>query len=129
MNWLGAGLLSFLAAVCGAVLGALAHVGLRGHGVDLPPVVGLLAGLVVALASGEKSGMRGVLVASFSIWAGASAEVLASPGQGFISGLARFHEGLGPLRALAFLGCAALGLLLGSRGYATLGRQGWTTHR
>jgi hypothetical protein len=114
VNWLGAGLASFFAAVVGALVGALTYTTLRRSGVDFPPIVGLLAGLAAALASGEKSGMRGVLVGSLGIWASAMAEVFASPSHGIVSDLAGFHERLGLVNGLAYAACGAVAAFVGS---------------
>lgn len=115
MNWLGAGFASVLAAVLGALVGAFVHFEARRHGVDFPPIVGLVAGVATALASNEKSGMRGVLVASLAVWATALAEVFALPRRGIVSDLITFHERLGGLHVLGYLACAAGAALLASR--------------
>lgn len=115
MNWLGGGLFSFLAAAVGALLGAFVHFGARRHGIDFPPIVGVFAGLAAALASRERSGLRGALVASLAVWAAALAEVLAAPRSGVLSDMVAFHQRLGLLETLAYAACAAIGVLLASR--------------
>ena len=115
MNWLGGGLLSFLAAALGALVGAVVHFVARRHGLDFPPVVGILSGLAAALASRERSGLRGALVASLAVWAAALAEVLAVPHRGVLADMVAFHRRLGSVEALAYVACAAIGVLLASR--------------
>jgi hypothetical protein len=116
MNWLGAGLATLLAALCGVTLGGIVHFEARRHGLDFPPLVGLLAGMACALASRGKSGLRGAFVASLSVWAAALAEVLARPVRGVIRDILAFHERLGLVSVLAYLACAGVAALLGARG-------------
>ena len=115
MNWLGAGLASLLAALLGALAGAFAHFEGRRHGIDFPPIVGVMAGLAAALASTSKSGLRGVLVASLAVWAAAIAEVLASPTRGVVADIVHFHERLGFTRGASYVGCAVVAALLAAR--------------
>lgn len=115
MNWLGAGLAGVFAAVLGAVVGALAHVEARRHGIDLPLVVGLVAGLAAAFVSIRRSGLRGVLVASLAIWAAALAEVIAEPSRGLLHDLFAFHERLAPGRAVAYAVTFVLTVYVASR--------------
>lgn len=115
MNWLGAGLASLVAAAFGAALGGLVHAEARRHGVDAPMLVGVAAGLFAALASTQKSGMRGVLVASIAVWAAAVAEVTSEPWRGALRDLVFFHERLGPGRLVAYVTTALLALYIGSR--------------
>lgn len=115
MNWLGAGLTSLAAALLGALVGALAHFEGRRHGIDLPFVVGITAGLAAALASTSKSGLRGMLVASLAVWTAALAEVLESPTDGIVTDIVRFNERLGFARGASYVGCAVVALVLASR--------------
>lgn len=116
VNWLGASLRAFLAALLGAALGAaLAQHVARRYGLDLPPLVGMFTGAAAAAASRGKSGLRGMLVASLAVWAAAIAEVAAAPSRGLSADLAGFHERLRPIRVLAYVACAAVAGLLGSR--------------
>ena len=114
MNWLGAGLPSFVAALIGAIVGALAHVAARRHGIDVPPVVGVVAGISCALASRRRSGMRGVLVASLVVWAAALAEVLAEPSRGLWLDIVDFSARLDLTRTVAFAASALAAWVLAS---------------
>lgn len=117
MNWLGAGAVSLLASILGALVGGLVHFVLRRHvGVDAPPIVGLMSGACAALVSRDRSGLRGTFVGSLSVWAAAISEVVAAPtGRGLFQDLIAFHERLGVLRTALYLVCALCGVILGSR--------------
>lgn len=115
MNWLGAGLTSLLGALLGALAGALAHGALFARGVDVPPLVALLAGLGALLGARERSVLRGVFVASLAVWAGATAEVVARPSRGLFADLLHFSERLTALRFALYVVTAALGVVLASR--------------
>ncbi len=126
MNWLGAGLPSFLAALFGATLGALLHAVLLRHGFDFPPIIALLASVCAVLPSKAASGLRGILVASFSCWAGALVEVLARPERGVWLDLVHFSDRLTVLRFALYLACAVLGIVVASRarpGASAVGTQ------
>jgi hypothetical protein len=115
MNWLGAGLPSFLAALFGAVLGAYLHGVLLQHGLDFPPLIALLASVCAILPSKDSSGLRGILVASLSCWAGAIVEVLQSPRRGLFWDLVHFNDRLTIGRFFLYVGCALVGIFLASR--------------
>lgn len=115
MNWLGAGVPTFLVSLLGAALGAFVHALLLRHGVDFPPIIALLASICAVLASRETSGMRGVVVASFSCWAGALVEVIAQPTRGVFWDLVHFSERLTALRLILYIACAVLGVVVASR--------------
>lgn len=115
MNWLGAGLPSFVLSLFGAALGAWLHLLLLGHGIDFPPVIALVASILAVLPSKESSGLRGILVASFSCWAGAIAEVLTAPRAGLFSDLIHFSDRLTIGRFFLYVGCALVGIFLASR--------------
>ena len=119
MNWLGAGLPSFLASILGAVLGAYVHGVLLRHGIDLPPLIALIASICAILPSKEPSGLRGILVASFSCWAGAIVECLQAPRAGLFSDLVHFSDRLSIGRFFLYAGCAVLGIVLASRARPT----------
>ncbi|HEY8078341.1 MAG TPA: hypothetical protein VIF62_29635 [Labilithrix sp.] len=116
MNWLGIDLRGFVGAMVGCVLGALLFVWLRARGVDLPPLVGLAAGFGAMAASRYASTTRGLVIGSIAVWACAIAEIRATPIGGLFSDIVSFHERLGALRLLGYVGCAVLAILLGSRG-------------
>lgn len=115
MNWLGAGLPSFLASLLGAALGGWLHSLLLRHGVDLPPVIALAASLAAMFASKEASGLRGILVASFSCWTGAIVEVLRAPREGLFWDLVHFSDRLTLGRFALYVGCAVVGIFVASR--------------
>jgi hypothetical protein len=121
VNWLGAGLPSFLAAVFGTIIGALLHFEGQRRGIDFPPIVAIVAGALAALASREKSGLRGVLVASFAVWAAAVAEILGTPIHGFFRDILDFHERLNATRFALYLATAVVGFLLAPRAWAPFG--------
>jgi len=126
VNWLGAGLPSFLASLLGCALGAYLHLVLLGHGIDFPPIIALVASVLAVLPSRESSGLRGILVASFSCWAGALVEVLKNPMNGVFWDLVNFHDRLPLVRFFLYVGCAVLGIVLASRarpGSATTPQQ------
>jgi hypothetical protein len=115
MNWLGAGLPALLASMVGAALGAFLHVVLLRHGFDFPPLIALIASLGAVISSKEASGLRGILVASMSCWAGAIAEVLAMPQSGFVVDLGHFSDRLTVGRLLLYVASALAGIILASR--------------
>jgi hypothetical protein len=121
VNWLGAGLASFVAALFGAIAGVLLRIAAARMGFDLPPLVGLVAGIGAALASSERSGLRGVLVASLAVWAAAIGEVLVHPRSGLVSDLFRFSDRLGAGGLVAYALTGLIAFLLGSR--AARGRE------
>lgn len=123
MNWLGAGLPSFLGALVGAWLGAWLHALLLRHGIDFPPIIALLASLCAILPSKAASGLRGILVASLSCWSGAIAEVLAAPREGLFWDLVHFSDRLTALRLALYVACALVGIFLGSRARPGKGRM------
>jgi hypothetical protein len=118
VNWLGLDLLALLASLFGALVGAVAHFEACRRGIHLPPIVGVLAGLLAAFASRERSGLRALLVASLSAWAAAIAEVLAEPRGGLVADLVRFSDRLTPLSWLSFLGCILFAGALASRAWS-----------
>jgi hypothetical protein len=115
VNWLGAGIGSVALSLFGVTLGAILHLLARRHGIDFPPIVGLVAGIAAALASRNVGALRGLLVASLSVWAAAMAEVIAMPIQGLAGDLVRFHDRLGWAGLIAYAACAATGGFVGSR--------------
>ncbi|MBX3230760.1 MAG: hypothetical protein KIT84_00975 [Labilithrix sp.] len=115
MNWLGAGLPSFLAALGGAAVGALLHALLLRHGVDLPPLVALVASVGAVLPSKERSGLRGILVASLSCWAAALVDVVVRPERGVVLDLLHFSARLTTLGLGLYLLSAVLGVAVASR--------------
>ena len=120
MNWLGAGLPSFLAGIFGALVGAVLHFEAQRRGIDFPPIVAFLSAVFAALASREKSGLRGVLVASLAVWAAALAEILGAPIHGFFRDVIDFHERLGAYRFAAYVGTAVVGFVIAPRAWAPL---------
>ena len=120
MNWLGAGLPSFLAGIFGALVGAVLHFEAQRRGIDFPPIVALVSAAFAALASREKSGLRGVLVASLAVWAAALAEILGTPIHGFFRDVLDFHERLGAYRFVAYVATAVVGFVIAPRAWAPL---------
>lgn len=127
MNWLGGGLRVLSAAILGCLAGAILFVILRRHGLDLVPVVGLLAGLATAMVSRERSGPRGVVVGALALWGGALAEVLAWPSRDVFHDILAFHERLGWLRLAAYSVSALIAIVLGRRSFAR--PRGPSNHR
>ncbi len=117
MNWLGAGLRTLLAAMLGCLAGAIVFIVLRRHGLDLVPIVGLLAGVATASVSRVRSPPRGFVVGALALWTGAIAEVLAWPKKGFFADVIDFHERLGWLRLAAYAVGAVLAIVIGARAY------------
>lgn len=115
MNWLGAGLPSFVASLLGAALGAWLHSLLLRHGIDFPPLIALVASVFAIVPSKESSGLRGILVASISCWAGALVEVLAEPREGLFWDLVHFSDRLTIGRFFLYVACALVGIFLASR--------------
>ena len=120
MNWLGAGLPSFLAAIFGALVGEVVHFEAQRRGIDFPPIVALVSAVLAALASREKSGLRGVLVASLAVWAAALSEVLGSPIHGVFRDVVDFHDRLGVYRFCAYVATAVVGFVIAPRAWAPL---------
>jgi hypothetical protein len=115
MNWLGAGLRGFIGSVLGCIGGALAFLYLRRRGIDLPPLVGVVAGIATLLASRDKSGTRGLVVGAMAVWACAIAEVSASPVHGLVSDLYHFSDRLEWLNRISYVACALCAVALGGR--------------
>jgi hypothetical protein len=115
VNWLGAGLPSFLLSLLGAAVGAWLHGLLLRHGIDFPPVIALVASLFAILPSKEASGLRGILVASFSCWAGAIVEIVSAPREGLFWDLVHFSDRLSIGRFFLYVACALVGIFLASR--------------
>jgi hypothetical protein len=118
MNWLGLDLVALLASLFGAFVGAVVQFEAARRGVHVTPVVGAFAGLFAALASRERSGLRAMLVASFSAWAAAIAEVLAEPRSGPLADLVRFGDRMTPGSWLSFLACIVFAGALASRAWS-----------
>lgn len=115
MNWLGAGLPSFIASLLGCAIGAYLHYMLLQHGVDFPPIIAIIASICAVLPSRESSGLRGILVASFSCWAGALVEVLMKPSRGVFWDLVHFNDRLPLVRFVLYVACAVVGIVVASR--------------
>ncbi len=120
MNWLGAGLPSFLAAIFGALVGAVVHFEAQRRGIDFPPIVALLSAAFAALASHEKSGLRGVLVASLAVWAAALSEIIGAPIHGFFRDTIDFDARLDAYRLGAYVATAVVGFVIAPRAWAPL---------
>ena len=110
MNWLGLTTKAFIAALVGALLGAAAYAFALTHGVDAPYVVGAAAGGGAMVGSPDRSGLRGLLVASGAIWVAALVQSRVGPYAS--AGLFGFHSTLTPVRLLAFAACGAAAFFL-----------------
>ncbi len=111
MNWLGLGRLAFLAAALGAVFGSVAYAAALAGGWDAPYLVGLAMGLGAWLASSDKSGMRGLLMAAAAIWVAAIVQTRIGAYAG--GGLLGFHETLTTGRLVAFAACGMTAFVVG----------------
>lgn len=110
MNWLGLTKTAFLAAVIGALVGGAAYAFALLHGWDVPLFVGLAMGMSTMVASPDKSGLRGLLVASCAIWVAALVQSRVGP---YVSaGIFGFHTTLTPLRLASFSACGVFAFLL-----------------
>jgi hypothetical protein len=110
MNWLGLTTKAFIAAVLGALLGAVAYAYGLTHGWDAPYLVGVAAGLGAMLGSRDRSGLRGLVIASCAIWVAALVQSHVGPHAG--ANLLAFHTTLTPLRWLTFAACGAAAFFL-----------------
>lgn len=117
MNWLGLDARGLLGALVGLLLGVVAFVALRLHAeLDLPPVVGLGAGLGAMALSHTKSGTRGIVVGSLAAWACALSEVILFPTRGSaLRDLYHFSERLDLTRLTLFFASVGLAAILGTR--------------
>jgi hypothetical protein len=115
VNWLGAGLRGLSGSIVGCFCGALLFLFVLRRGVELPPLVGLAAGIGAMLASREKSGTRGLVVGAMAVWACAIAKVSAAPVHGLLIDMANFSDRLGWLQRFSYALCALFGILLGGR--------------
>ncbi len=110
MNWLGLTATAFIVALVGAVVGGVGYGIALMHGWDVPFVVGLAMGGGAMLASPDKSGLRGLLIASCAIWIAAIVQSRVGPYVG--AGLAGFHTTLTPRRLASFSACGVFAFLL-----------------
>lgn len=110
MNWLGVKTVALLAAALGALLGAVAYAAALASDWDAPYLVGLAMGLGAPLGSPDRSGMRGLLVATAAIWV--SAIVQARSGPHASAGLLGLHSTLTAARLAEFAACGATAFLL-----------------
>ena len=85
-----------LGALLGASVGGALYAWALARGWDAPYFVGVLAGLGAFLLSPDKSGLRGLLVTTMTVWAGAIAQSFAGPYRGI--GVLGFHDTLTPKR-------------------------------
>ncbi|MDB4946772.1 MAG: hypothetical protein JWP97_6306 [Labilithrix sp.] len=111
MNWLGMTWAAFAAALAGALLGGIAYAAALASGWDAPYLVGIGMGLGTLVGSPDRSGMRGLLVATGAIWV--AALVQARIGRFADAGILGFHTTLTASRIAAFAGCALIAFLLG----------------
>jgi hypothetical protein len=110
MNWLGLRTMALVAAVLGALLGGVAYAAALASGWDAPYLVGIAMGVATLLASPDKSGMRGLLVATAAIWGAAIVQTQIGPFAA--AGLLRFHTTLTTARLAAFAGCGLAAFVL-----------------
>jgi hypothetical protein len=110
MNWLGLRTVAFLGALLGALLGGAAYAAALVSGWDAPYLVGLAMGFGVMIGSPDRSGMRGLLIATAAIWAAAFVQTRIGPHAS--AGLFGFHGTLTASRLAAFAGCALVAFLL-----------------
>ena len=111
MNWLGLTWTAFVATVIGGMLGGIAYAAALASGWDAPYVVGIGMGLGTMFASPDRSGMRGLLVATAAIWVAALVQANIGPFKG--AGVFGFHATLTVGRIAAFAGCGLVAFLLG----------------
>jgi hypothetical protein len=110
MNWLGLSKAAFLAAILGAILGGAGYAVALARGWDAPYLVGILTGFGVMIGSPDRSGLRGLLVATVAIWIAAIVQTRVGP---FASaGIFGFHTTLTPVRALSFAMCGVVAFVL-----------------
>lgn len=121
MNWLGAGLLSMLAALFGALVGGIVHFEAFRAGLHCAPLAGAITGLVTALCSREKNVLRGIVVGSLGAWSAAVSEALAAPREGLVRDVLHFSERLHGADVVAYVACILAGLALASRGWSLAG--------
>lgn len=110
MNWLGWSTRAFLCAVVGALLGAVLYDQALARSFDAPWLVGLGMGLGACAGAPDRSDLRGLLVATMSIWGAWAVQARVPPYSS--AGLFGFHETLNARRFLAFVACAAAAFLL-----------------
>ena len=110
MNWLGLRTAALLGAILGAILGGVAYSAALARGWDAPYLVGIAMGLGVRLASPDRSGMRGLLIAAGAVWAAAFVQTRVGPHAS--AGLFGFHATLTPSRIASFAGCALVAFVL-----------------
>jgi len=110
MNWLGLGAIALLGAILGGLLGSVAYAAAIASGWDAPYLVGIAMGLGAMLGSPDRSGMRGLLVATAAIWV--AAIVQAHIGPHASAGILGFHATLTTARVAAFAACALTAFLL-----------------
>ena len=110
MNWLGLTWAAFVATLVGALVGGVAYAAALASGWDAPYVVGIAMGLGTLVASPDKSGMRGLVVASIAIWVAALVQAHIGPFKG--AGIFGFHATLTAGRLAAFAGCGLAAFLL-----------------
>lgn len=111
MNWLGLTWMAFFATILGGMIGGIAYAAALASGWDAPYVVGIGMGLGTLAASPDKSGMRGLVVASTAIWVAALVQAHIGPFKG--AGILGFHATLTAGRLAAFAGCGLIAFLLG----------------
>ena len=111
MNWLGMTWVAFLATLLGGMLGGVAYAAALASGHDAPYLVGIGMGLGTMLGSPDKSGMRGLLVATTALWVAALVQANIGPFKG--AGVFGFHTTLTVGRFAAFAGCFLAAFVLG----------------
>ncbi|HSO34805.1 MAG TPA: hypothetical protein VLT33_19860 [Labilithrix sp.] len=110
MNWLGLRAVALLGAILGGLLGGVAYAAALASGWDAPYLVGLAMGLGAMLGSPDRSGMRGLLIATAAIWVAAIVQTRIGPYAS--AGILGFHATLTAARVAAFAGCALTAFLL-----------------
>jgi hypothetical protein len=121
MNWLGWSWVAFFGALLGAAVGVLAFAVAANHGVDAPYAIGISIGLGAASTSPDRSGLRGIIFATFAVWVAAIAQNYVGPFAG--RGVLSLHETLTPPRLLAFVACAVAAWLLASTSFRPSARK------
>lgn len=110
MNWLGWSTRAMIGALLGALLGAVAYGWGLSRGYDAPYLVGVLAGIAAFVLSPDRSGLRGVMVATLALWSAAVAQSFAGPFRGV--GVLAFHQTLTPTRFALYAACGAIAFAL-----------------
>jgi hypothetical protein len=120
MNWTGFPLLAIVLTPLGCLGGMLCYAWLYGSmGITAPWVIALCAGVPAALASHDRSVMRGLIVATIVVWAAAAAQGMHVRSHGALEALMSFHQYLDLRTFTQLTVAAAVATLIGSRSVRT----------